>query len=63
MLVASEPKRGLAEQKVKLALEMDSASDYFFGIFSSGSDYSSSKYVAVVAAIGIAVVAVVYFIK
>jgi hypothetical protein len=63
MLVAQEPKIGLSDLTVKQALEADSSSDYFFGLFNGASEHSTSKYLAISASLGIAVAAVIYLLK
>jgi len=63
MLVAQEPKIGLSDLTVKQALEADSSSDYFFGLFNATSEHSTSKYLAIAASLGIAVAAVIYLLK
>ena len=63
MLVAQEPKIGLSELTVKQALEADSGSDYFFGLFNATREHSTNKYLAIAASIGIAVAAVMYLLK
>ena len=63
-LVCQEPKRALSEATIKMAMEMDSGSDYLFGLFSSRED-NNTNYLAAAAVVGLGLVAgmVVYLIK